>query len=85
MHGMATEYVAAPMPGVFYRRTAPDEPALVEVGDEVSEGDTVALIGVMKNFHDITVPSDGVVADILIENEAEVEAGQDVIELTIDG
>lgn len=81
---MATEHLAAPMPGVFYRRSDPDDPPMVEIGDDVSEGDTVALIGVMKNFHDITVPHDGTVIDILVENEGEVEAGQKLIELTIE-
>jgi acetyl-CoA carboxylase biotin carboxyl carrier protein len=82
---MATEYLTASMPGVFYRKSDPDDPPFVEVGDEVSEGETVALVGVMKNFHDITASHDGTVADILVENETEVEAGQELIELTTNG
>lgn len=82
---MATEYLTAPMPGVFYRRSDPDDPPFVEVGDEVNEGDTVALVGVMKNFHDITASHPGTVSDILVENEAEIEAGQELIEVTVEG
>lgn len=82
---MATEYVTAPMPGVFYRRSDPDDPPYVEVGDEVDEGQTLALVGVMKNFHDVTAPADGTVTDILVDNEAEIEAGDELIELTVDG
>ncbi|WP_254546917.1 acetyl-CoA carboxylase [Halomarina pelagica] len=81
---MATEYLTASMPGVFYRRPGPDDPSFVEVGDEVSEGDTVGLVGVMKNFHEITAPRDGTVTDILVENESEIEAGRELIELTTD-
>jgi acetyl-CoA carboxylase biotin carboxyl carrier protein len=81
---MTTEYVTAPMPGVFYRRPDPEEPPLVEVGDDVSEGDKLALVGVMKNFHDVTASSDGTVTDVLVDNEAEIEAGDELIELTID-
>lgn len=81
---MATEYVTAPMPGVFYRGPDPEEPPFVEVGDEVSQGDKLALVGVMKNFQDITAPRDGTVADVLVENESEIEAGQELIELETD-
>jgi acetyl-CoA carboxylase biotin carboxyl carrier protein len=79
---MAPTKLTAPMPGVFYRRPDPDEPAFAEVGDEVSEGDTLALVGVMKNFHDVTAPADGTVTGFFVENEAEIEAGQELVELT---
>jgi acetyl-CoA carboxylase biotin carboxyl carrier protein len=78
---MATEFVTAPMPGVFYRRPDPEEPPFVEVGDEVKEGEKVALVGVMKNFHDITAPVDGTVSDVLLSNEDAVEAGDNLIEI----
>jgi acetyl-CoA carboxylase biotin carboxyl carrier protein len=81
---MAKEYVTAPMPGVFYRRPDPDEPEFVEVGDEVSEGDVVALVGVMKNFHDVTSDFDGTVTDILVENEEAIEAGDELVELEVE-
>lgn len=84
MCGMATEYLTAPMPGVFYRRPDPDESPFVEVGDEVNEGDTVALVSVMKNFHDVTASHAGTVSDILVENETEIEAGQELIEMTVE-
>jgi acetyl-CoA carboxylase biotin carboxyl carrier protein len=81
---MATEYVTAPMPGVFYRKPDPEDPPFVEVGDDVSEGDKLGLVGVMKNFHDVTASQDGTVTDVLVENEAEIEAGQQLVELTTD-
>jgi acetyl-CoA carboxylase biotin carboxyl carrier protein len=70
-----TTTIEAPMPGVFYRRPDPDDPVFVEEGDDVEAGEKVALIGVMKNFHDITTETDGVLAEFLVENETEVEAG----------
>jgi acetyl-CoA carboxylase biotin carboxyl carrier protein len=81
---MPTKYVTAPMPGVFYRRPDPDEPEFVEAGDEVSEGDVVGLVGVMKNFHDVTSDFDGVVTDVLVENEEAIEAGEDLVELDVE-
>jgi acetyl-CoA carboxylase biotin carboxyl carrier protein len=74
-----TVTVEAPMPGVFYRRPDPDEPVFAEEGDEVAAGDKVALIGVMKNFHDVTVDTDGVVTEFLVDNESEVEAGDSLL------
>ena len=79
-----TTTIEAPMPGVFYRRPDPDDPVLVEVGDHVEKGDLVGLIGVMKNFHDIKANEDGVVAQFFVENETEVEAGDDLVEIELD-
>lgn len=78
---MSTETVEAPMPGVFYRRPNPDEDFYVEEGEAVSEGDTIGLIGVMKNFHDVTAPTNGTIVNILAENEQEIEAGDVLFEL----
>lgn len=72
------------MPGVFYRRPDPDEPPFVEEGDMVETGDVMGLVGVMKNFHEITAESDGVVTQFLTENEQEISAGDDLVEIEIE-
>lgn len=76
---MATYTIEAPMPGVFYRRPDPDEPQFFEEGDRVEEGDVVALVGVMKNFHDVTVDEPGTIREFLAEHEAEITAGQELV------
>lgn len=81
---MTTEHIQSPMPGVFYTRPDPDEESFVNEGDEVTQGDVVGLIGVMKNFHDITAPSDGTITEISAANEQEVDAGDDLIVLETD-
>jgi acetyl-CoA carboxylase biotin carboxyl carrier protein len=73
--------IEAPMPGVFYRRPDPDEEFYVEEGDQIEKGDVFGMIGVMKNFNEIKSDTDGVVKQILVENEGEIEAGQDLIEI----
>ncbi|MXR21933.1 acetyl-CoA carboxylase [Halobacterium bonnevillei] len=75
--------VTAPMPGVFYRRPDPDEPTFVEPGDAVESGEVIGLIGVMKNFHDITADEDGEVVEFFVENEQEVDAGDELAELEV--
>ena len=52
---MAEKTVKAQMPGTFYRRPDPESDPYVDEGDEVSAGDTIGLIEVMKNFNEITV------------------------------
>ena len=42
--------VRAAMSGVFYRRSAPDQPAYVEVGDQVKKKQVLALLETMKVF-----------------------------------
>lgn len=81
---MTTEYITSPMPGVFYRRSDPEEPPYVKEGDVVSEGDVVGLVGVMKNFHEIKAETNGTVSRIVADDEQEVEAGDDLIELEVD-
>jgi acetyl-CoA carboxylase biotin carboxyl carrier protein len=73
--------IKAQMPGTFYRRPDPESDVYVEVGDEVSAGDTVGLIEVMKSFHEVKVEEDGTVLKFLVENEDAVDAGQDLVEL----
>jgi len=71
--------IEAPMPGVFYRRPDPDEPLFAEEGDTVEADDVVALIGVMKSFHDVKADADGTISSFHVENEEEVEAGETLI------
>lgn len=78
---MPTETIEAPMPGVFYRRPDPDEDVFAEEGDEVEPDDVVGLVGVMKNFHDVTAGTSGTIASFLVEEEAEIEAGQALVEI----
>ena len=61
--------VRAPMSGVFYRRPAPDQPAYVEVGDTVKKKQVLALLETMKVFQKVKCPTNGKVAEILVESE----------------
>ena len=78
---MAENTVKAPMPGTFYRSPDPESDPYVQEGDEVAAGDTVGLIEVMKNFHEVKIEEDGTISKFLVENEEAVDAGQDLVEL----
>jgi acetyl-CoA carboxylase biotin carboxyl carrier protein len=78
---LAEKTVKAQMPGTFYRRPDPESDPYVEEGDEVSAGDTIGLIEVMKNFNEIKAEEDGRVSKFLVEDEEAVDAGQELVEL----
>lgn len=67
--------IPAPMVGTFYRRRAPEEPPLIEVGDRVEAGQPVGLIEVMKLFTELRAEESGTVVRIDAEDAALVEYG----------
>jgi acetyl-CoA carboxylase biotin carboxyl carrier protein len=78
---LADKTIKAQMPGTFYRRPDPESDFYVEEGDQVSAGDTVGLIEVMKSFHEVKAEEEGTIARFLVENEGAVDAGQDLVEM----
>ena len=67
--------VRAPMSGVFYRRSGPEEPPYVEVGDPVKKKQVLALLETMKVFQKIKSPVAGTVLEIAAENEKPLKDG----------
>jgi len=72
----ASDYITAPMVGVFYASAAPGEPALVKEGSIVKKTDTVCIIEAMKLMNDIAAGCDGEIVEILVKNGDIVEYGQ---------
>jgi acetyl-CoA carboxylase biotin carboxyl carrier protein len=68
--------VKSPMVGTFYRASAPGNPAFVEVGATVKEGDTLCIIEAMKLLNEIDADKSGTITQILVENGQPVEFGQ---------
>jgi acetyl-CoA carboxylase biotin carboxyl carrier protein len=73
--------VRSPLIGVFYRSAAPDAPPFVEIGDVVSEGQTVCIVEAMKVFNEIKAEWRGRVVAIAAESGALVQAGDPLIVL----
>jgi biotin carboxyl carrier protein len=67
--------VRAPMSGVFYRSSAPDQPPYVEVGDTVKKKQVLALLETMKVFQKIKSPTAGKIVEIAAENEVALGDG----------
>ena len=68
--------IKAPMLGTFYRAPKPGAPPFVEVGQVVSEDDTVCIIEVMKLFNTVKAGLEGRIAKICAENAQMVEFQQ---------
>ena len=67
--------VRALMSGVFYRKPGADEPAYVEVGDQVKKKQVLALLETMKVFQKIKSPVAGTILEITAENEKPLKDG----------
>ncbi|QTE21765.1 acetyl-CoA carboxylase biotin carboxyl carrier protein [Polaribacter cellanae] len=68
--------VKSPIIGTFYRKPAPEKPNFVEVGSEISVGDTVCVIEAMKLFNEIESEVSGKVVKILVDDSSPVEFDQ---------
>jgi biotin carboxyl carrier protein len=77
---MAKE-ILSPLPGTFYRRPAPDQPAFKNLGDAVAVGDVIGLIEVMKSFHEVLADAAGTITAFPADDEEPVMAGQVLAEL----
>lgn len=75
------EEVSSPLVGVAYLAPAPDKPAFVSVGDAVKKGQTLLIIEAMKVMNEIPAPKDGIVTEIMVNNEEVVEFGQGLVRI----
>ena len=75
------DLVESPLVGVAYLAAGPDKPNFVSVGDTVKKGQTLVIIEAMKVMNEIPAPKDGVVTEILVENEEMVEFGKDLVSI----
>ncbi|WP_448168981.1 acetyl-CoA carboxylase biotin carboxyl carrier protein [Streptococcus hyointestinalis] len=75
------DLVESPLVGVAYLAPAPDKPNFVSVGDSVKKGQTLLIIEAMKVMNEVPAPKDGVVTEVLVENEEVVEFGKGLVRI----
>ena len=68
--------LTSPMVGTFYRSASPGAAVFTDVGQSVSEGDTLCIIEAMKILNQIEADKSGTVKAVLVENGQPVEFGQ---------
>jgi biotin carboxyl carrier protein len=71
----------SPMEATIYHQPEPGAPSFVEIGAEISVGQTLALLEAMKMFTELPSPVDGVVVDILVENGQGVKTGEPLFKI----
>ena len=68
--------IKSPIIGTFYRKSAPDKPNFVEVGDVVNADSVVCIIEAMKLFNEIESEVSGKIVKVLVDESSPVEFGQ---------
>tara|TARA_S200000501_G_scaffold52859_1_gene43023 strand:- start:1025 stop:1513 length:489 start_codon:yes stop_codon:yes gene_type:complete len=68
--------IKSPIIGTFYRKPSPDKDNFVNVGDEISEGQTLCVIEAMKLFNEIESDISGKIVKILVDDATPVEFDQ---------
>jgi acetyl-CoA carboxylase biotin carboxyl carrier protein len=68
--------VKSPMVGTFYSSPSPGAKAFVNIGDSVSEGETICIVEAMKILNQIEADVSGTIKAILVDNAQPVEYGQ---------
>ena len=67
--------VNSPMVGTVYLQTEPSSPPFVNIGDAISEGETLLIIEAMKTMNHIPAHRSGTVRRILVSDGDPVEFG----------
>ncbi len=68
--------IKSPTVGTFYKAPTPEEPAFVNVGDQVNPKTTVCIVEAMKVFNQIPAGISGTIEKILLVDGDTVEFGQ---------
>jgi acetyl-CoA carboxylase biotin carboxyl carrier protein len=70
------QQILSPMVGTFYAAPSEEAEPFVKPGDIVKKGQVVAIVEAMKLMNEIEAECDGVVVEVLVQNEQTVEFGQ---------
>ena len=68
--------IKSPMIGTFYRSAGPEKASFVNVGDRISQGNTICIIEAMKLFNEIESEVSGRIVKVLVDDASPVEYDQ---------
>jgi biotin carboxyl carrier protein len=71
----------SPMEATIYHQPEPGAPSFVEIGAEISVGQTLALLEAMKMFTELPSPVAGVIVAILVESGQGVKTGEPLFKI----
>lgn len=73
--------IVSPMVGTFYRSPGPNEPAFIDLYQQVNQNQTVCIIEAMKLMNEIESEIKGEVVEILVKDGDIVDSGQALIKI----
>lgn len=71
--------VKSPMVGTAYRAPSPEAANFIEIGQQVTQGQTLLIIEAMKTMNQIPAPQAGKVVDILVSDGQPVEFDEPLV------
>ncbi|PPR09504.1 MAG: Biotin carboxyl carrier protein of acetyl-CoA carboxylase [Alphaproteobacteria bacterium MarineAlpha11_Bin1] len=71
--------ITAPMVGTIFLSPEPGAEQFIQVGDTISEGQTVMLIEAMKTYNPVRATKSGKVTQILVADSTPVEFGEELL------
>ena len=71
--------VPSPMVGTVYLASEPGAAPFINVGSQVTQGQTILIVEAMKTMNQIPAPRSGTVKQILVEDGQPVEFGEPLI------
>ena len=71
--------ITAPMVGTIFLSPEPGAEPFIQVGDTISEGQTVMLIEAMKTYNPVRATKSGKIVQILVGDSTPVEFGEELI------
>ena len=77
------QYIKSPLVGTFYSKPSPDEKPFISVGDKISKNQVIGIIEVMKMMNEVKSDFDGIVQEILIEDNEAVDYGQSLVKIRL--
>lgn len=77
----ASSEITTPLYGVVHWRPSPGATPFVTPGQAIKAGQVVCVVEAMKVFHEVRTEVDATVLALLVESDAEVEAGQPLLRL----
>lgn len=68
--------IKSPMIGTFYRKSDPEKPPFVSVGDSIKPGDVLCIVEAMKLFNEIEAEVSGKIVKVLVDDTSPIEYDQ---------
>ncbi|MBZ8176541.1 biotin carboxyl carrier domain-containing protein [Corynebacterium poyangense] len=67
--------IQSPIPGIFYRKPAPNKEPFVSEGDYITKGQTIGIVEIMKQFNEIQSTVEGTLVKFNVEDQGTVNPG----------